>query len=64
MVSVLNRWEALIPDNQDLVVQQGGTLVFDDEKTAYRYDDKGILVYAPIEEVLAAAAAGSAVPAN
>jgi len=57
MISVLSRWEQLIPDNKDLIVQQGGTLVFDGEDCTYRYDDKGILVYAPLEEVLAAATA-------
>jgi len=57
MISVLSRWDALTPDNKDLVVQQGGTLVFDGEECAYRYDDKGILVYAPLEEVIAAATA-------
>lgn len=50
-----DRWDALIPDNKDLVVQQGGTLVFQGEETAYFYKDKGILVYAPLDEVLAAA---------
>ena len=55
MISVLSRWDALTPDNMDLVVQQGGTLVFDKEETVYCYKDKGILVYAPLEEVIAAA---------
>lgn len=36
-------------------MQQGGTLVFQGEETAYFYKDKGILVYAPLDEVLAAA---------
>jgi hypothetical protein len=49
------RWDALIPDNEDLVVQQGGTLVFQGEETVYCYKDKGILVYAPLDEVIAAA---------
>jgi len=36
-------------------VQQGGTLVFQGEETVYCYKDKGILVYAPLDEVIAAA---------
>lgn len=55
MIGILGQWGTLIPDNQDLVVQQGGTLVMDGEETVYRFDDKGILVYTPVAEAVAAA---------
>jgi len=55
MIGILEQWGTLIPDNQDLVVQQGGTLVMEGQDVIYRFDDKGILVYAPVAEAVAAA---------
>jgi len=55
MIGILNDWDNLIPANQDLVVQQGGTLVLDQGEAIYRFDDKGILVYAPVNEAVTAA---------
>eukprot|EP01041_Mallomonas_annulata_P006301 gene6301-12750_t len=52
MGGILDNWELLAPKNQNLVIQQGGSILFDGVETAYRYDDKGILTYTPIDEVL------------
>ncbi|EKX40635.1 hypothetical protein GUITHDRAFT_88647 [Guillardia theta CCMP2712] len=46
MIGILEQWNELIPENQDLVVQQGGTIVMEGDQTIYRFDDRGILVYA------------------
>jgi len=55
MIGILDQWSDLIPDNEDLVVQQGGTLVMQGDATEYRFDDTGILGYAPVAEAVAAA---------
>ena len=44
---------ALCPANPALLVQQGGTLIFEDKQTAFRQDDAGILKYANIADLTA-----------
>lgn len=53
MVNILPRWGALCPANPALLVQQGGTLIFEDKQTAFRQDDAGILKYANIADLTA-----------
>mmetsp|Transcript_49390 Transcript_49390/g.77180 ORF Transcript_49390/g.77180 Transcript_49390/m.77180 type:complete len:309 (+) Transcript_49390:72-998(+) len=36
MIGILKKWNTLIPENQDLVVQQGGTIVMNGEDVVYR----------------------------
>jgi len=47
---------ALCPANTALLTQQGGTLIFEDEQTAFRQDDTGILKYTNIADLTAALA--------
>ena len=47
---------ALCPANTPLLTQQGGTLIFEDEQTAFRQDDIGILKYTNIADLTAALA--------
>ena len=47
---------ALCPANTALLTQQGGTLIFEDEHTAFRQDDSGILKYTNIADLSAALA--------
>ncbi len=47
---------ALCPANTALLTQQGGTLIFEDEQTAFRQDDNGILKYTNIADLTTALA--------
>lgn len=45
----------LSPPDPNLLVQQGGTLLFKGTQTQWRHDDSGILKYTDIDALLAAA---------
>jgi len=49
---ILKNWDALAPADDQLFVQQGGTVIFRDRQPTYVYKDKGILTYTPIEQVI------------
>lgn len=51
---IVAHWPELAPADDQLVVQQGGTVIFDSRKPVYVYKDAGILTYTPIAEVLTA----------
>jgi len=57
MVSgIIGNWGDLKPEDDELLVQQGGAVVLDDKGEAvYFYRDKGILTYVPLEDALVAA---------
>jgi len=57
MVSgIIGNWGTLKPPDDELLVRQGGAAVVDGSGEAvYFFRDKGILTYAPVEDVLAAA---------
>lgn len=53
---IIYNWDDLKPPEDELLVQQGGAAVVGgDGQAVYFYRDKGILTYAPVEDVLAAA---------
>ena len=52
MMQIQKRWQALSPPDKELITQQGGTLIFDGRDLVWRFDDKGILVYTDIQDVL------------
>lgn len=52
MIEILNHWEAIAPADDELLVQRGGSLVFQDGVTAFRHDDAGILGYCPEERLV------------
>lgn len=53
MMNIIPKWELLAPKNKDLITQQGGTAIFDqNKKQQWCYKDKGILVYTNIDDVL------------
>lgn len=54
MINIIPNWDKLAPPNKELITQQGGVLIFEGRKLIKRFDDKGILVYTPIEEILEA----------
>eukprot|EP00607_Mallomonas_marina_P010845 CAMPEP_0182422646 /NCGR_PEP_ID=MMETSP1167-20130531/8380_1 /TAXON_ID=2988 /ORGANISM="Mallomonas Sp, Strain CCMP3275" /LENGTH=289 /DNA_ID=CAMNT_0024600861 /DNA_START=196 /DNA_END=1061 /DNA_ORIENTATION=+ len=47
-----DNWKELAPKDTELVIQQGGSVVFKGKSSLYRYDDKGILTYTPVDEAL------------
>eukprot|EP00931_Biecheleriopsis_adriatica_P079866 TRINITY_DN53206_c0_g1_i1.p1 TRINITY_DN53206_c0_g1~~TRINITY_DN53206_c0_g1_i1.p1 ORF type:complete len:344 (-),score=76.78 TRINITY_DN53206_c0_g1_i1:79-1110(-) len=50
---IIANWGDLAPADDQLVVQQGGTVIFDaQKKPLYVYRDAGILTYTPMKEVL------------
>jgi hypothetical protein len=53
----------LSPADTQLLVQQGGTLVCKGQQVVYRHNDSGILKYADIDQVVAAATPATALPA-
>lgn len=55
MIEILNNWDALAPEDDQLLVQRGGSLVFDDGRCVFRHDDAGILGYCPEERLVAKA---------
>ena len=52
MASVLSNWGSLIPEKEELLLQQGGTIVFDGHATVFRHADSGILRYCDVDELL------------
>jgi len=50
---VVRNWGALGPADGDLFTRMGGTFIFSSGKCKYEFFDKGILNYAPINDVLA-----------
>lgn len=52
MTAILNNWESLAPADDELLVQRGGSLVFQDGVTVFRHDDAGILGYCPEERLV------------
>lgn len=52
MMAILPNWDVLAPPDKALITQQGGTLVFEGKRLLRRWDDRGILVYTPMQEVL------------
>ncbi|KAI8466531.1 MAG: AhpC/TSA antioxidant enzyme-domain-containing protein [Monoraphidium minutum] len=55
MVGVLSKWGDLAPEEKRLLTQQGGCLVFDGCELRYKHSDPGILKYADVGAVVAAA---------
>ena len=53
----------LSPPDTNLLVQQGGTLVFHDRNVVFQHADSGILKYTDVDALLAAVAAVAAVDA-
>eukprot|EP00775_Hariotina_reticulata_P002965 gene2965-3250_t len=54
MVGILPKWGELSPPDAELLVQQGGTLVFKDKDVCFRHDDSGILKYTDVDAMLTA----------
>lgn len=53
---IIENWDELKPQDDELLVQQGGAVVLGaGGEAVYFYRDKGILTYAPVEDVLAVA---------
>jgi len=57
MIDILPNWKQLAPEKEELLIQQGGTLVIDsyDKKILYAHRDSGILVYADVETAISIA---------
>jgi len=55
MGTILMRWDTLTPKDKDLILQRGGALVFEGQRVVYRHDDPGILRFADVEQLVAAA---------
>ena len=47
MTAILNEWDALAPADDAMLVQRGGSFVFEDGVERFRHDDAGILGYLP-----------------
>eukprot|EP00798_Chlamydomonas_sp_ICE-L_P028457 gene28456-31603_t len=45
MIGIIPKWAELSPPREDLLTQQGGSVVFSGEETVFRHDDSGILKY-------------------
>lgn len=52
MAGILPRWGELSPPNENLLTQQGGTVVFRGSETVFRHDDSGILKYTDVDKLL------------
>lgn len=52
MIEILRNWDALAPADDELLVQRGGSIVFQDGRVAFRHDDAGILGYCPEERLV------------
>jgi AhpC/TSA antioxidant enzyme len=56
MMDILPSWDKLIPSNLELITQQGGTFVTNEEgNIIFEHRDTGILKYVNLEMALAAA---------
>ncbi|CAE7491911.1 unnamed protein product [Symbiodinium natans] len=51
---IIANWDSLKPADDELLVQQGGAIIFDGEEVKYFFRDKGILTYAPVATALKA----------
>lgn len=52
---IIANWSDLAPSDDELLVQQGGTLITNSEgKATFYFRDKGILTYVPMEEAIKA----------
>ncbi|CAE7621873.1 unnamed protein product [Symbiodinium sp. CCMP2592] len=52
MGGIIANWDSLKPADDELLVQQGGAIIFDGEEVSYFFRDKGILTYAPVTTAL------------
>jgi len=52
MTEILSNWEDLAPADDNLLVQRGGSLVFQDGACVFRHNDAGILGYCPEERLV------------
>jgi hypothetical protein len=63
-VGILPKWGELCPPNEQMLVQQGGTLVFEGTDVVFEHRDSGILKYTDVDmlsqAVLAPAAEAAA----
>lgn len=55
-VHIVLNWDKLGPKDGELFTRMGGTFVFRGRECMYCHFDKGILTYAPIDEVISTAA--------
>ena len=55
MNDVLSNWGALQPADPELLLQRGGTLVFQGANLYHMHLDKGILGYANVDDTIALA---------
>lgn len=56
MMDILPSWDKLIPSNLNLITQQGGAYVINDEgQVIFEHRDTGILKYVNVEKALRAA---------
>ncbi|KAK9812732.1 hypothetical protein WJX72_002816 [[Myrmecia] bisecta] len=60
MIGILPKWVELSPPKQELLTQQGGTLVFNGAQTVFRHDDSGILKYTDVYALREVALSGTA----
>ena len=51
MTAILNEWDALAPADDAMLVQRGGSFVFEDGVERFRHD-AGILGYCPVERLV------------
>ncbi|KAG1676150.1 hypothetical protein FOA52_004990 [Chlamydomonas sp. UWO 241] len=52
MIGILPKWAELSPPNEELLVQQGGTVAFEGTDTMFRHDDSGILKYTDVDQLI------------
>ena len=52
MTAILNEWDALAPADDAMLVQRGGSFVFEDGVERFRHNDAGILGYCPVERLV------------
>jgi len=52
MTTILNEWDSLAPADDAMLVQRGGSFVFENGREAFRHDDAGILGYCPVERLV------------
>ena len=52
MGGIIANWGSLKPADDELLVQQGGAVIFDSDEVSYFFRDKGILICAPVATAL------------
>ena len=52
MISILSDWDSLAPSDDQLLVQRGGSIIFEDGVEKFRHDDAGILGYCPVDRLV------------